>query len=81
MKKFREEYIGAAIQITDSKNKQLIGIQGKVLDETKNTFIIQTKDNEKTILKKDTVFSIDGKTIDGSKILKRPEDRVKLKKK
>jgi RNase P/RNase MRP subunit p29 len=80
MKGLREEYIGSAIEITGSKNKQLIGVVGFVLDETKNTILIRTADGkEKKILKKDTSFKIKGKTIEGNSIMKKPEDRVKIK--
>jgi len=80
MKKLREEYIGENIEVKNSKNKQLIGIKGIVLDETKNTFLIKTTDKkQKNILKKDSTFEINNKTIDGNQITKRPEDRIKIK--
>jgi ribonuclease P protein subunit POP4 len=43
--------IGKLIEIIDSKNKTLIGIKGKVIDETKNTLTIQTKSRIIKIIK------------------------------
>ena len=77
-----EEFIGLPVEITNSQNKSLIGKKGKIIDETMNLFVVETA-QEKIIkiLKKGTTFTINGKTIVGNKIIKRPEDRVKLIKK
>ncbi len=45
------EQIGSLIQIMESKNKTLIGLKGKVIDETKNTLKLQVKDKIKIIKK------------------------------
>ncbi|HJX05452.1 MAG TPA: ribonuclease P protein subunit [Candidatus Nanoarchaeia archaeon] len=75
-----EEFIGSMIEVVKSKNKDLQGAQGRIIDETKNTFIIlDEKKQEKTLLKKGSVFRIGGKEISGEKILYRPEERIKLK--
>ncbi len=54
---------------------------GTVIDETKNTIIIDDGQKAKTILKKGCVFSIDGQNIDGEKLTKRIEDRLKKRRK
>ena len=69
-----KEIIGAIIEIIDSKNKSLVGVKGKVIDETKNTI---TLDSGKTILKSHAIFKISNKIIHGSEIAKRSEDRIK----
>ncbi len=51
--------------------------KGKIIDETKNTLTIKTKQGKKKILKTNANFEIDGKLIDGKKVTKRPEDRIK----
>jgi len=67
------------------KNAKVIGknIQGKITDETKNMLIIKTEEGIKKIIKKNNKmeFVIDGKkiVIEGSKLVARPEERVKLK--
>ena len=72
------ELIGLYAEITDSKNKNNIGIKGKITDETKNTIKIE----KKTILKKDVKIKIktddQNITIDGKKLLKSPEERLKI---
>ena len=76
-----KELIGATIEIVESSNISLIGKKGKVIDETKNTITIQTKNKKEKILKnvitckrkKDDEESI----IDCSTITKRTYDRIK----
>jgi len=76
------EFIGKAITIIDAKNKSLIGLSGRIIDETKNTFSIKTKDNKvKKVVKNQIVIktTIKGKLlkIDGKLLQKRPEERTK----
>ncbi len=70
--------IGKDIEITKSKNKSLIGIKGKVIDETKNMIIL---DNQKKLMKSQSTFKIKIKNniyeIDGKVLQTRPEDRIK----
>lgn len=79
MNKYQEEYIGKTVVIERSSNKSTEGIKGIIIDETKNTFKIKVQSREVTIMKSNTEFNINGKTIEGNKIMKRPEDRIKLK--
>jgi ribonuclease P protein subunit POP4 len=80
----RHELIGLEVEVVGSTNKFHIGIKGLVVDETKNLLIIETSNGIKKIQKKGTNFMFiipDGKKVkvDGIKILKKPEERVKLK--
>ena len=72
------EFIGSTVEIADSKNKTLIGLKGKIENETKNMF---TLDNGKKLIKSESVFNIKigGKVfkIDGKLLVGRPEDRAK----
>jgi len=72
-----QELIGKNINIIDAKNKSLIGIQGNILDETRETLIIKTKKGEKRIPKKDCVFKINEKIFPGKEIMGRSEERMK----
>ena len=46
------ELIGLNVKIIDAKNKSLIGITGKIIDETKNILFIETQDKKiKKIIK------------------------------
>jgi len=72
------EFIGSRVEIADSKNKTLIGLKGKIENETKNMF---TLDNGKKLIKSESIFNIKigGKVfkIDGKLLVGRPEDRAK----
>jgi len=75
------EIIGLKMEIMDSKNKNLIGIKGVVIDETKNTLAIKEDNIVKTILKKQVVLKFNyGENniiVDGNLLIGRPEDRIK----
>ena len=75
------ELIGLNARVVNSANKESIGINGKVVDETMNTLAIESNGTERIISKKGSVFEFEtneGKTrVDGDKINCRPEDRTK----
>jgi RNase P/RNase MRP subunit p29 len=74
------EFIGAKIKIIRASNKSLEGMEGSVIDETKSTLKIKnTNEEEKTVLKSGAVFLINNQEIKGDEILRRPEERIKLK--
>jgi RNase P/RNase MRP subunit p29 len=78
---FSAEFIGAQIKVIKAANKSLEGMEGSIVDETKSTFkIINTENKEKILLKKGAVFLISNQRINGDDILRRPEERIKLKK-
>ncbi|MCH7561537.1 MAG: ribonuclease P protein subunit [Thaumarchaeota archaeon] len=74
------EFIGLDTEITQSLNPQIIGLNGRIIDETKSMFRINTKNGIKSIAKSKNSwkFSIENQdiVIDGSKIAKRPFDRI-----
>jgi len=77
-------FIGLNAKVTKSSNQEYIGIEGKVIDETRNTLVISQNKKEKTIIKDVAVFHFtlpDGTIveIDGKAIVGRPENRVKKK--
>lgn len=76
----RHELIGLDIEVVKAKNTSLIGIKGKIIDETKNTITIQNKKMKK-ILKDQAVFNIKVENkvfqVDGKLLVGRPEDRIK----
>jgi len=82
----KHELIGLKVKVTDSKNKYQVGIEGKVIDETKNTLIIETKKGLKRLPKDQCVFSFylpsgERVRVNGKVLVARPEDRVKKKQK
>ncbi len=76
------EFIGNNLVVLRCSAESFRGVSGKIVDETKNTLVIETDGREKRIPKKGTVFEIGGKRVVGDKIAFRAEDRPrKLKKK
>jgi ribonuclease P protein subunit POP4 len=78
----QHEFIGLEAKVVKSSNPQIVGISGKVVDETRNTLTILHSDKRKFIVKDTAVFEFvlpDGTVveIDGKVIMGRPEDRIK----
>ena len=74
------ELIGMHTEITSSSNPQIIGLNGRIIDETKSMMIIDTEKGVKSIAKSnsDWKFTINSRDIivNGSKIAKRSFDRI-----
>jgi len=77
----KDEFIGLHVKIKESSDPGWKGRTGIIIDETKNTFLIEFKDQKKRIAKKIATFEFEindkKMTIKGSKIAYRPEDRIK----
>jgi ribonuclease P protein subunit POP4 len=77
----KEELIGINTRITNSKNKNHVGIAGTIIDETKNTITIKTNKGNKMLMKDSLVLELQrGREkflVDGKLLLSRPEDRIK----
>lgn len=73
----RGELIGLNVEIVKADNDVLVGINGKIVDETRNMLKI----GDKMVVKEQVVLKIekDGNFIevDGKLLVGRPEDRVK----
>ena len=81
---FRHEFIGLTVEVIDSNHEGYVGLQGRIIDETRNTITVETNDTEKMIPKDNVIFLFtlpDGSqvSIDGKVIVARPEDRIKKK--
>jgi ribonuclease P protein subunit POP4 len=74
------EFIGLNTEIVESTNQQVIGLNGRIENETKSMFTINTENGMRSIAKSTSnwKFSIDNNDIivKGSKIVKRPFDRI-----
>ncbi|MBI4447360.1 ribonuclease P protein subunit [Candidatus Woesearchaeota archaeon] len=77
----KRELIGLEAEIIDAKNQSLVGIKGKIVDETKNTLLIEHNGKTKKVLKEDVTLNIhiNNQTfqINGKVLIGRPEDRIK----
>ena len=74
------EFIGLDTKIVDSTNSQVVGLNGRIINETKSMFTLNTENGQKSIAKytNSWKFSIDGRdvVVKGNKISKRPFDRI-----
>lgn len=66
--------IGKHVTVTTATNASLIGITGKVLDETKYTLRV----GDKTIIKSHATITIDNTATNGEHINKQPTERIKV---
>ncbi len=77
-KKFiKGEFIGRQVKVLECTDASLKGIEGMIVDETKNMFAIETNDGIKKVAKNIAIFDIDGRVIEGKRIAYRPEDRIR----
>jgi ribonuclease P protein subunit POP4 len=79
----RHELIGLETFIAKSTNSQMVGLHGKIIDETKSMFAIKTATGVKTIPKQNSMwqFNLDGNftLVDGNAIAKRSFERMGVK--
>jgi len=77
------ELIGLQVRVASSTNKNQEGLEGTVVDETRNTFTVETGKGEKTLVKEQCIFEflVDFRwvQVDGKLLVARPEDRIKKK--
>jgi len=78
----QHEFIGLEVKVAKSTNPDYVGIKGKVIDETRNTFVLTQNGKEKRVIKETSVLHFiypDGTVveIDGKLLVGRPEDRIK----
>lgn len=75
------ELIGIQTKVARAKNSKNAGLSGKIIDETKNTITIQTRDGKKMLMKDAVVLEIEKQgrrfLVDGKLLALRPEDRIK----
>ena len=74
------EMIGLHTKVLKSTNSQITGMSGKIIDETKNMFILKTEKGVRSIPKNHNkwFFSINEQKIilDGKLLTKRSQDRL-----
>ncbi|MBT5215499.1 ribonuclease P protein subunit [Candidatus Woesearchaeota archaeon] len=79
----RIEFIGKELEVIEADNPSLVGIKGKVIDETKNMLIIEQNNETKKLVKKQVTIKVkieDKEIIIKGEILQgRPEERLKKK--
>jgi ribonuclease P protein subunit POP4 len=78
----RHELIGLEARVMGSSDPALLGTSGKIVDETCNMLVIEDGEKSRKISKSNSTFLItlpDGEkvTVEGKKLVGRPEERVK----
>ena len=77
----RREFIGLGVEVLESTCAEYVGVKGRVVDETRNTFTIEQDGAEKMVPKDCCRFRfVDGQEshiVSGKEIKFRPEDRIK----
>lgn len=78
MKNFiKGELIGLKAKVIRCSDPTLVNRTGKIIDETKNTLLIKTRDKEKKIAKDIAKFEINGIPVEGKRIKCQPWERIK----
>ena len=74
------EMIGLKTEIVKSSNSQMLGVNGIIIDETKNMFVLDTNLGIKNIPKDINTWkfslSNEHKEIEGASLTKRPYERL-----
>lgn len=76
----KHELIGLQVEVIRSTDPTQAHLRGLVVDETRNTLVLEIQGAEKRIPKQGSRFRFDiqgGVEVDGEEIRFRPEDRVK----
>ena len=77
----KDELIGRHVIIKECTDPTFVNIYGTIIDETKNTFLIEIKDKQKRVVKSTAKFEFEYNNkkinIKGSRLIYRPEDRTK----
>jgi ribonuclease P protein subunit POP4 len=77
----RHELIGLPVEVVQASNPSQQGIAGRIVDETRNTVLIETARGTKRIGKAHATFRLtfpDGTVVDvsGSALVSQPEKRI-----
>ena len=78
----RHEFIGLDVVVVDANNKNLVGIKGEIVDETKHSFVINTVNGKKRIIKSHILcltFLNERIQVNGDLLNKSPDKRQKQK--
>jgi len=79
----KHELIGLNCKVISATNKCQTGLEGKIIDETQKTILLEVENVCKRIPKQGSVFRLKLKDhcieIKGDEIVTRPENRIKKK--
>jgi ribonuclease P protein subunit POP4 len=76
----KHELIGLRVRVVRATDPGFVGLEGRVVDETRNMLIVEVGGKEKMIAKQGSRFRFEaqgGAEVEGDEIRFRPEDRIK----
>ena len=78
MNMYNQPWIGRSMTVTSSTDPTLVGRQGIVVDETRNTVALLEGDQHLVLNKASISFTVDDAdvVIQGAMVGQRPEDRI-----
>ncbi len=80
-KYIRHELIGREAEVVESRVESQKGLKGKIIDETRNTIVLETEKGDRRVMKKDVILKVRFGNrevyIEGKYLVARPEDRIK----
>ncbi len=76
------ELIGLKVRVVYASDPSLIGLEGRIVDETMHLLVIETEKGEKKVQKRVAVFEFilpmgERVVVDGALLEHRPEERTK----
>ena len=77
----RHELIGLDVQVESNSMPGIVGLEGRIVDETRNTFLLETERKVLRIPKKNASLTFtlpDGQKarVSGSVLISQPENRI-----
>ena len=78
-KSYPHELIGRMIIVVGSTNPEVVGLRGKIVDETKMTLLVESSGRRRRLLKTQIEVEVEDtkEKLSGKMLAKRPEERVK----
>ncbi|MHC1570243.1 MAG: ribonuclease P protein component 1 [Methermicoccaceae archaeon] len=74
------ELIGLRVRVEQSTNPSLVGIEGRIVDETQRTLVVDTVHGRRVRVPKDVctfLFELSSRVrVSGGLLMGRPEDRI-----
>ena len=77
MKMVQREFIGRCVTVAEHSDPSLRGLAGTVVDETRETLLLESGGGRKRVAKRGGSFDFDGETGAGDQIAFRPQDRTR----
>ena len=75
------ELVGLGVKVVESTDPSRTGIAGKIVDETRNTLVVETREGEKCVPKRECCFEFllgsEKAVVEGKDIEEKPENRIK----